>query len=152
MLSSENFTVVEAWNTTTTTQTQTQTQTPHRPSLLHPTFYWSYDCEVLFPGWPDSSRWMYALALIFVFFLAFLAEWLARCSDAASSIKPDADKFAKVAFRIAMYAVKSGFSYLVILAVVSFNGGVFIAAILGHAFGFAVFRGRAFRNAGRVDG
>lgn len=93
---------------------------------------------------------MYALALIFVFFLAFLAEWLARCSD-TSSIKPGADKLAKVV-RTAMYAVKSGFSYLVILAVVSFNGGVFLAAIFGHALGFAVFRGRAFRNMGRVDG
>ena len=57
-----------------------------------------------------------------------------------------------MAFRTGMYAVKSGFSYLVILAVVSFNGGVFISAILGHAFGFVVFRGRAFRNVGRVDG
>lgn len=107
---------------------------------------------MLFPGWPDSNRAMYALALIFVFFLAFFAEWLARCSDAASSLKPGADKFAKVAFRTAMYAIKSGFSYLVILAVVSFNGGVFLTAIFGHAFGFAVFRGRAFRNVGRADG
>ncbi|KAG7569571.1 Ctr copper transporter [Arabidopsis thaliana x Arabidopsis arenosa] len=147
MLSSKNVVVVEAWNTTTTTQTQT----PHRPSLLHPTFYWGYNCQVLFSGWPGSDRGMYALALIFVFFLAFLAEWLARCSD-ASSTKPGADKLAKVAFRTAMYAVKSGFSYLVILAVVSFNGGVFLAAIFGHALGFAVFRGRAFRNMGRVDG
>lgn len=149
MLSSLNDIVAEEWNTTTTTQTQT----PHRPSLIHPTFYWSYNCEVLFPGWPGPNRGMYALALIFVFFLAFLAEWLARCSDAASNVKPGADKLAKVAFRTAMYAVKSGFSYLVILAVVSFNGGVFLAAIFGHALGFAVFRGRAFRNmGGRVDG
>ncbi|XP_010505393.1 PREDICTED: copper transporter 4 [Camelina sativa] len=145
MLSSKN--VVEAWNTTNTI---TQTQTPHRPSLLHPTFYWGYNCQVLFSGWPGSDRGMYALALIFVFFLAFLAEWLAWCSD-ADSIKPGADKLAKVAFRTAMFAVKSGFSYLVILAVVSFNGGVFLAAIFGHALGFAVFRGRAFRNVGRVD-
>ncbi|XP_010517071.1 PREDICTED: copper transporter 4 [Camelina sativa] len=146
MLSSKN--VVEAWNTTNTT---TQTQTPHRPSLLHPTFYWGYNCQVLFSGWPGSDRGMYALALIFVFLLAFLNEWLARCSD-ADTIKPGADKLAKVAFRTAMYAVKSGFSYLVILAVVSFNGGVFLVAIFGHALGFAVFRGRAFRNVGRVDG
>ncbi|CAN8316962.1 unnamed protein product, partial [Cochlearia groenlandica] len=131
MLSSKNVVVVEAWNTTTT-------QNPHRPSLLHPTFYWSYNCEVLFDGWPGSSRSMYALALIFVFSLAFLAEWLARCTEAASSIKPEADKIAKFAFSTAMYAVKSGFSYLVILAVVSFNGGVFLAAVLGHAFGFFV--------------
>ncbi|KAJ0258827.1 Copper transporter 4 [Hirschfeldia incana] len=149
MLTSKSNVVVETWNTTTT---QTQVQTPHRPSLIHPTFYWSYNCEVLFHGWPGSSRSMYALALIFVFSLAFLAEWFTRCSDAAASIKPEADKVAKVAFRTAMYAVKSCFSYLVILAVVSFNGGVFISAILGHAFGFVVFRGRAFRKVGRVDG
>ncbi|VVB16490.1 unnamed protein product [Arabis nemorensis] len=151
MLSTKNVVVVEAWNTTTT-QTQTQSQPLHRPSLIHPTFYWSYNCEVLFPGWPGSNRAMYALALIFVFFLAFFAEWLVRCSDAASNVKPGADKLAKVAFRTAMYAVKSGFSYLVILAVVSFNGGIFLAAVLGHAFGFVVFRGRAFRSVGRVDG
>ncbi|XP_010529786.1 PREDICTED: copper transporter 4 [Tarenaya hassleriana] len=139
--------VVGAWNTTTT---QTQTQTPHRPSLLHPTFYWGYECEVLFHGWPDSSRGMYALAIIFVFSLAFFAEWLTRCSDADAI--SGADKLARTAFRTAMYGVRSGFNYLVVLAVVSFNGGIFLAAVFGHALGFAVFRGRAFRKTGRVDG
>ncbi|KVH94643.1 Ctr copper transporter [Cynara cardunculus var. scolymus] len=31
--------------------------------------------------WPGTDMGMYVLALVFVFFLAFLVEWLAHCSS-----------------------------------------------------------------------
>lgn len=42
-----------------------------------------------------------------------------------------------------MYSVRIGLAYLVMLAVMSFNAGVFIVAVAGHAVGFFLFGSRA---------
>lgn len=110
--------------------------------LTHTSFYWGHKAVILFSGWPDSKPGMYALALIFVFLLAVIVEWLSYCSF----IKPGANKVAAGFFQTALYAVRGGLSYMVILAVISFNGGVFLVAIFGHAFGFLIFGSKAFKN------
>ncbi|KAL7083651.1 hypothetical protein ACP275_14G176400 [Erythranthe tilingii] len=43
-----------------------------------------------------------------------------------------------------LYAVRIGLAYLVMLAVMSFNGGVFLAAVGGYGVGFFFFGSRAF--------
>ncbi|EOY07356.1 Copper transporter, putative [Theobroma cacao] len=116
----------------------------HRKSLLHMSFYWGHKSEILFSGWPGSNSGMYALALMFVFALAVTVEWLSYCSI----IKPGANKVAAGFFQTAMHTVRAGLSYMVMLAVMSFNGGVFLSAVFGHAVGFLVFGSRAFRKSG----
>ncbi|XP_021897398.1 copper transporter 4 [Carica papaya] len=128
--------MTSAWNTTG----GSVTHVAHRPLWMHLTFYWGHTCQVLFSGWPGSSKPMYALALIFVFALAVLAEGLSRCTDTKPS---GANKVASCMYGAGLHAVSSGFRYLVMLSVMSFNGGVFLAAVFGHAFGFSLFRGRA---------
>ncbi|XP_065854071.1 copper transporter 4 [Euphorbia lathyris] len=132
---------VSAWNTT---GTGTSPFHIHRNSLTHMTFYWGHKTEILFKGWPGSSSAMYALALMFVFTLAVVVEWFNYCSI----IKPGTNKVAAGVFRTGMYVVRTGLSYLVMLAVMSFNGGVFLAAVGGHAVGFAVFARRVIRKSG----
>ncbi|OMO97365.1 Ctr copper transporter [Corchorus olitorius] len=114
----------------------------HRNSLLHMSFYWGHKSQILFSGWPGSNAGMYALALIFVFVLAMIVEWLSYCSI----IKPGANKVAAGFFQTGMHTVRAGLSYMVMLAVMSFNGGVFLAAIFGHAVGFLIFGSRAFKK------
>ncbi|XP_057984116.1 copper transporter 4-like [Malania oleifera] len=118
----------------------------HRRGFMHMTFFWGKSAEVLFSGWPGTSSVMYAVALIFVFAMAVLVEWLSHCR----LIKPGANAVAAGLFRTALYAVRSGLSYMVMLAVMSYNGGVFLAAVAGHAVGFAVFGRRVFRKSGGV--
>ncbi|KAF5737203.1 hypothetical protein HS088_TW13G00081 [Tripterygium wilfordii] len=116
----------------------------HHKVLTHSSFYWGHTTQVLFSGWPGSNKAMYAVALIFVFSLAVLVEGFSH-SDV---VKPGVNRVAKVLFEGGMCGVRAGLAYLVILAVASFNGGVFIAAVLGHAVGRVLFGGRVFGKSG----
>lgn len=119
----------------------------HRSVLMHLAFYWGKNAEFLFSGWPGSSTGMYALALIFVFGLAVLVEWLSHCKH----IKPGANRVASGLFQTGIHAVRAGFVYMVMLAVMSYNGGVFIVAVLGHAVGFFLFGSRVLKELGRTS-
>ncbi|XP_019102268.1 PREDICTED: copper transporter 2-like [Camelina sativa] len=114
---------------------------PHM--MMHMTFFWGKNTEVLFSGWPGTSSGMYALCLVVVFFLAVIAEWLAHSpflrADSSTSR-------AAGLFQTAVYTLKTGLSYLVMLAVMSFNAGVFIVAIAGYAVGFFFFGSTAFKK------
>ncbi|URD86073.1 Copper transporter [Musa troglodytarum] len=100
------------------------------------TFFWGKNSEILFSGWPGTRGGMYALALLLVFALSFLVEWLNHCR----LIRPGLA-------RTALHAARVGLAYLVMLAVMSFNGGVLIAAVVGHAVGFLLFGSSVFWTA-----
>ncbi|KAG9155165.1 hypothetical protein Leryth_011136 [Lithospermum erythrorhizon] len=112
------------------------------PSLLHMSFYWSKEAKFLFPGWPDNNTGMYALSIIFVFTLAILVEFLSN----VNVVKPEATKYARILFQMGINGIRAGFHYMVILSVVSYNGGVFISAILGHAVGYVIFGSPIFKK------
>ncbi|KAH7843651.1 hypothetical protein Vadar_019132 [Vaccinium darrowii] len=128
---------VAAWDNATTGHVH------HRTILMRMAFYWGKHVEFLFPGWPGSSTGMYALGIIFVFGLAVIGEWLSHCSR---NIKPGTNRVASGFFQAGIHAVRAGFAYMVILAVMSYNGGVFIAAVVGHAVGFLLFGSRVLHK------
>ncbi|KDP24527.1 hypothetical protein JCGZ_25091 [Jatropha curcas] len=128
--------ITSAWNTTGTGIHV------HQKAITHLTFFWGHKTDVLFKGWPGSSSGMYALALIFVFALAVIVEWFNYCSI----IKPGTNKIAAGFFRTGMHTVRTGLSYMVMLAVMSYNGGVFLAAVGGHAVGFALFARKVLKK------
>ncbi|KAF5193828.1 Copper transporter [Thalictrum thalictroides] len=110
--------------------------------MMHMTFYWGKEALILFHGWPGSSTGMYVLALIFVFVLAMLIEWLSnsRIIKQGSSSHVSAGLVQTV-----LHTVRVGLAYMVMLAVMSFNVGVLLVAVAGHSIGFLVFGSRVFK-------
>ncbi|XP_004492384.1 copper transporter 6-like [Cicer arietinum] len=105
---------------------------------IHTTFYWGHKVDILFHCWPGDSAAMYAVALILVFVMAVLVEWLSFTNIVKLKNGTSNDVVGSF-LKTGLYGVRTVFSYLVMLAVMSFNGGVFIAAICGHVIGFMVF-------------
>ena len=107
-----------------------------RMRYTHMTFFCGRKSEILFVGWPGADGGMYALALAAVFALAFVLEFLgSRRLDAL--LRPRAA-------RAAVYALRVGAAYLLMLAIMSFNGGVILVAVAGHAAGFLAFKAGRF--------
>ncbi|KAF1883919.1 hypothetical protein Lal_00038413 [Lupinus albus] len=101
---------------------------------IHTTFYWGHNMDILFHCWPGDSAAMYAVALILVFAMTVVVEWLSY-----TKIVKMKNDVVKGLLRTGIYGVRSAFSYMVMLAVMSFNGGVFVVAIGGHVIGFLIF-------------
>ncbi|KAL9415866.1 hypothetical protein AB3S75_039129 [Citrus x aurantiifolia] len=114
----------------------------HHHNMMHMTFFWGKNSEILFSGWPGTRSGMYALALIVVFVLAVLVEWLSHCK----LMKPDANHVAAGLIQTLLHAIRVGLAFLVMLAIMSFNGGVFLVAVAGHTFGFFIFGSRVFNK------
>ncbi|WOL13029.1 copper transporter 6-like [Canna indica] len=115
-----------------------------KPSYTHMTFFWGKNSEILFAGWPGSRGGMYALALVVVFALAILLEWIHHCRLVLWL--EGAGKVAAGLAQTAQHAVRIGLAYLLMLAVMSFNGGLFIVVVFGHALGFLFFGSSVFRK------
>ncbi|MED6133566.1 hypothetical protein PIB30_029356 [Stylosanthes scabra] len=112
---------------------------------IHTTFYWDHKVDILFRCWPGDSVGMYVVALMLVFAMAVLVEWLSFTKIV--KLKPGgSNDIVGGLLKTGLYGVRSGLSYMVMLAVMSFNGGVFIVAIGGHVIGFLIFGTRAFRR------
>ncbi|KAL8261742.1 hypothetical protein R6Q59_025791 [Mikania micrantha] len=107
-----------------------------KKTMMHMTFYWGKDALILFKGWPGTSTSMYALAVVFVFFLALLVEFLAHCNRKMMK----SDKASLGLAQTLVHSLRVGLGFMVMLAVMSFNVGVFLAAVSGHALGFFFFR------------
>ncbi|GJR48011.1 copper transporter 1 [Tanacetum coccineum] len=104
----------------------------NKKMMTHMTFYWGKNAWILFQGWPGSNTGMYILALIFVFLLAIIMEWLTH-----TNLTPTQSNRM---VRTMIHTFRVVFSYLVMLSVMSFNIGVFVMAVLGHAIGYYLFR------------
>ncbi|CAL9194144.1 unnamed protein product [Musa hybrid cultivar] len=101
--------------------------------MMHMTFFWSTRAQILFSCWPgDRGAGAYVLAL----FLVAAASALVDCLSAVLHRLSRGDRVSLALLRTALHAARMGLAYLVMLAVMSFNVGVLIAAIVGHALGF----------------
>ncbi|KAK4856090.1 hypothetical protein QYF36_014011 [Acer negundo] len=111
--------------------------------MQHITFFWGTSTEIIFPGWPGQSLSCYILALVLVFVISLLVEWLSHARLVNYSTKTD---IAAGFLQTLMYAIRMALAYLVMLAVMSFNVGVFLAAVAGYSAGFLVFGSHVFRK------
>ncbi|CAN4102264.1 unnamed protein product [Withania somnifera] len=115
----------------------------HHHMMMHMTFFWGKNMEILFSGWPGYDNLnMYILALVIVFFLAALLEFLSH----SSYINENTDSVTAGFLQTTLYGLRIGLAYVVMLAVMSYNGGVFLVAIVGHSLGFLAFGSRVFKK------
>lgn len=117
--------------------------------MMHMTFFWGKDALILFPSWPGNAGiGMYLLSLLVIFSLAAVAETLMAFSNHISQSGSTASN----AFILtAIHTLRMGVLYLVMLAVMSFNVGVLLATLVGHAVGFFLGRSGFFLRQGNGD-
>lgn len=123
-------------------------QMQHHKMMMHMTFFWGKDALILFDGWPGGSLGKYLASLVIVFFVAFFIELLCFCGLARPR-KPGA---VAGLVQTAIYTLRVGLSYLVMLALMSFNVGVLLVAVAGHAVGFLIFGSRVCKRSRDEDG
>ncbi|KAK6943046.1 Ctr copper transporter [Dillenia turbinata] len=118
---------------------------------MHMSFYWGKRVLILFQNWPNGGLVMYILALLFVFVLAMAVEVLSVSPTIKRGMNSPMIGGLTHAF---VCGVRMGLAYMVMLSVMSYNLGIFIVAVVGHAFGAFVvkFRGISARNRGADDG
>lgn len=105
---------------------------------MHMTFFWGKDVELLFGRWPAGRLGMYILSLALVFALSLLHGWLGFCRWLA---RPAAPGPAPGYLPTLLHALRVGIGYLLML---SFNVGVLLVAVAGHAIGFLIFGSSSF--------
>ncbi|XP_030447471.1 copper transporter 1-like [Syzygium oleosum] len=103
-------------------------------------FYWGKSSDAMFSCWHSPSSGA------LVFWLSVLVEWISH----ARIVRPGINNVVASLMRTVMYAVHITVAYVVMLAVMSFNASVLIAAVAGHAGGFLLFGSRAFRSKSRA--
>ena len=132
--------------------------------MMHMTFYWSRQVTLLFDSWKTDTWTSYSLTLLACLlvpaFYQYLEDLRVRIKRAASSssLKSSSDApirapllSAKLggaggrfsAGRLAesvLFGVNAAIGYMIMLAIMSFNGGGCVAIVLGLAIGYLAFR------------
>lgn len=129
---------------------------------MHMTFYWSKEVTLLIDAWKTTTWTSYSLTLLACFIVPAFYQYLedlrvrlriASSAGKAASSDPNetpllraklagaGGKFSVVKLAGAViFTVNSAIGYLLMLAVMSYNGGVFVAIVLGLAIGYLFFR------------
>ncbi|KAL3729057.1 hypothetical protein ACJRO7_033628 [Eucalyptus globulus] len=113
--------------------------------MMHMTLYWSRYVTLLFDSWRTDSWPSYFVSLAACFLVFAFYQSLASSSAAAVSpllLKAGASRLARSArLGVALlFGLNSAIGYLLMLAIMSFNKGVFLAIISGLTVGYYVFR------------
>ncbi|CAA7400767.1 unnamed protein product [Spirodela intermedia] len=134
--------------------------------MMHMTFYWSRKVTLLLDSWRTETWTGYTVSLLAVFLCAAFYQYMEDRRirfKAITLLKPAPLPHASVeapllgivsvrraaAVRTAvavLFGVNSAIGYLLMLAIMSFNGGVFISVVVGLASGYL-----AFRSSGEED-
>ncbi|XP_015087534.2 copper transporter 1-like [Solanum pennellii] len=107
--------------------------------VMQMNFFWGKDVTILFKGWPNNNLGMYILSLFSVFFMAFGIEIM---SMGPIMINKSPIRAVGIIQSGIYYTLRMVLVYFVMLAVMSFNIGIFIVAILGHGLGYIVVKFR----------
>lgn len=125
--------------------------------MMHMTLYWGIKVTLLFDSWKTDSWFSYLLSLLACFlfsaFYQYLEDRRIRFKAIAVSNPPQQPptvnaplltpkrRASSAKFATALlFGINSAIGYLLMLAIMSFNGGVFLAIVLGLTVGYVLFR------------
>lgn len=127
--------------------------------MMHMTFYWGRSVTILFDSWTTDSWPSYFLSLFALFLFSLFYQYMddRRLRLRLLSTKPPPQSAAETPLLFPklrrrswaphqflgaiLFGVNAAIGYFLMLAVMSFNGGVFIAVVAGLAVGYLIFRG-----------
>ncbi|KAI4380807.1 hypothetical protein MLD38_006955 [Melastoma candidum] len=121
-----------------------------KEKMMHMTMYWSRYVTLLVDQWKTDTWTGYLLTLIACFLSASFYQYLENlrlrsltsASDPVSVpliVKLRRNRAARAASS-ALFGMSSAVGYLLMLAIMSFNGGVFLSIVAGLSVGYYVFR------------
>ncbi|XP_076934154.1 copper transporter 5-like [Bidens hawaiensis] len=128
--------------------------------MMHMTFYWGNNVTLLIDSWKTDSWFSYFLTLIACFMFSVFCQFmedhrirlrLLSSSSSTTAVAPIENVpllYTKLFFGgslarfvgSVLFGINSGINYLLMLAVMSFNGGVFVAIVVGLGVGYWLFR------------
>ncbi|KAI3454187.1 hypothetical protein Pfo_010850 [Paulownia fortunei] len=133
--------------------------------MMHMTFYWGRKATILFDSWKTDSWASYFLSLLACFLFSVFYQYMEdrrlrfKLLSVSNKLPPPqsgavalgtpllfsklgGSKWAPSRFAGAiLFGINSAIGYLLMLAIMSFNAGVFIAVVLGLGVGYLLFRG-----------
>ncbi|CAL5206242.1 unnamed protein product [Lathyrus oleraceus] len=135
--------------------------------MMHMTLYWGKNVTLLFDSWKTDSWTSYLLSLFACFLIASFYQYLENIrirlkffsGEKGQSPVPEIqtpllrlNKVSrnKVAESV-LFGVNSAIGYLLMLAIMSFNGGVFVAIVVGLTLGYFFFRSQGEEDDALVD-
>ncbi|CAK8569906.1 unnamed protein product [Lathyrus sativus] len=135
--------------------------------MMHMTLYWGKDVTLLFDSWKTDSWTSYLLSLFACFLIASFYQYLENIRirlkffsggngpSPVPEIQTPLLRLNKVSrnkvAESVLFGVNSAIGYLLMLAIMSFNGGVFVAIVVGLTLGYFFFRSQGEEDAAVVD-
>lgn len=126
--------------------------------MMHMTFYWGTDATILFQSWKTSGPVSYAVALLLTVVLCVLHEALTSFRvNFVVAVKADEGvneesallriyglrgrrrSTARLVVGSCLYGLNAACSYVLMLIVMTFNLGLCLAVVAGHALGYQMF-------------
>ncbi|XP_027333297.1 copper transporter 5-like [Abrus precatorius] len=127
--------------------------------MMHMTFYWGKKFTLLIDSWKTDSGTSYVLSLLACLVVAAFYQYLEnrrirlkifagerraspeiRTSLLRWNVAGDKARLGVKLAEAVLFGVNSAIGYLLMLAIMSFNGGVFLAIVLGLSLGYFFFR------------
>lgn len=134
--------------------------------MMHMTLYWGKNVTLLFDSCKTNSWTSYLLSLIACFIIATFYQYLENLrirlkffsgegrTTPVPEIRTPLLGLNKVSrnkvVESVLFGVNSAIGYLLMLAIMSFNGGVFLAIVVGLTFGYFLFRSQGDEEAAVV--
>ncbi|XP_035547681.1 copper transporter 5-like [Juglans regia] len=125
--------------------------------MMHVTIYWGKKVTLLFHWWKTRTWMSYLITLLACFLFSAIHQYMevrrirfkySTSSNSSTITVPLLSKFghcrrffhpAQLATSL-LFGAHSAMGYLLMLAIMSCNGGVILAIVLGLSFGYLVFR------------